>query len=736
MPYNPENIRKTLEKAIYNNQSVKMNYINNKGEPSSRILSNIKFTSQKHIKAFCHYKNEERTFSINNITDIKLLENIPTSENIYCGYLDEDYILKIVNTAKMLNKSIEIDYPFSSSIFDKRTIIIQDYEICQKELRKYIRTSSETLYLFNNIISIKIHGKHDYSEEDEYNTDNFEDDFIENTETNNDEFITEKTNFPKEYLEIKDLIENTENNIFITGGAGTGKSTLLKYIVGHTQKNCVVLAPTGIAAINANGQTIHRFFNFPTTLFDKKSIKINNMKKELFESLQMMIIDEISMVRVDILDAVDWALRLNRRNSKPFGGVQMVFVGDVFQLPPVLTAQDNDYIFTNYKSHYFFDAPVLQETDYQLKELTKVFRQDASEREFKETLNRIRIDEATDNDIRLLNSRMINIANNDDTIYLTTRREIATGINLKKINELPAPSIKYTGMIIDTFDIGDSNKITEDKLPAPYELVLKKGAQVMLLRNDKSGRWVNGTIGIIQELKETSISVLINGKLYSVEKETWEQIEYKYNVTENKIEKQIIGKYVQYPLQLAYAITIHKSQGMTFDKINIDIGQGAFTHGQIYVALSRCKTLNGINLNSRIDETDIIVDPKVLYWYKSKTNQNYELNNHELQRASLAKMFEERLSEALDIMDKQYNYQPLGLKKMVSQLGVRNAIRKLVNSPIPPKGLRILQNKGALHLSMEALILDDRWKNLFEEIDRENARRRLLQLGFDYLNQL
>ena len=547
--------------------------------------------------------------------------------------------------------------------------------------------------------------------------------------------MTEKTNFPEEYLEIIDLIENTENNIFITGGAGTGKSTLLKYIVEHTQKKCVVLAPTGVAAINANGQTIHSFFRFPITLFDKKSIKADNMKKELFESLQMMIIDEISMVRVDILDAVDCALQINRQNSKPFGGVQMVFVGDVFQLPPVLTAQDNDYIFTNYKSHYFFDAPVLQKTDYQLKELTNIFRQDASEREFKETLNRIRIGETTDNDIRLLNSRMTNIVNNDDTIYLTTRREIATDINSKKLNNLPVSSIKYKGLIIDAFDAGDGNKINEDKLPAPYELELKKGAQIMLLRNDKSGRWVNGTIGIIQELKETSISVLINRKLHSVEKETWEQIEYKYNITENKIEKQIIGKYVQYPLQLAYAITIHKSQGMTFDKINIDIGQGAFTHGQVYVALSRCKTLNGIKLNSRIDETDIIVDPKVLYWYKSKINPDYKPNNDELQRADLEKMFITRLSEALDIMDKQYNYQPTILKKMVSQLGVRNAIRKLVNTPDPPKGLQILKNKGALNLSMEALILDDKWKDLFEEVDKENARKRLLQLGFDYRNQ-
>jgi len=547
--------------------------------------------------------------------------------------------------------------------------------------------------------------------------------------------MTEKTNFPEEYLEIIDLIENTENNIFITGGAGTGKSTLLKYIVEHTQKKCVVLAPTGVAAINANGQTIHSFFRFPITLFDKKSIKANNIKKELFESLQMMIIDEISMVRVDILDAVDCALQINRQNSKPFGGVQMVFVGDVFQLPPVLTAQDNDYIFTNYKSHYFFDAPVLQKTDYQLKELTNIFRQDASEREFKETLNRIRIGETTDNDIRLLNSRMTNIVNNDDTIYLTTRREIATDINSKKLNNLPVSSIKYKGLIIDAFDAGDGNKINEDKLPAPYELELKKGAQIMLLRNDKSGRWVNGTIGIIQELKETSISVLINRKLHSVEKETWEQIEYKYNITENKIEKQIIGKYVQYPLQLAYAITIHKSQGMTFDKINIDIGQGAFTHGQVYVALSRCKTLNGIKLNSRIDETDIIVDPKVLYWYKSKINPDYKPNNDELQRADLEKMFITRLSEALDIMDKQYNYQPTILKKMVSQLGVRNAIRKLVNTPDPPKGLQILKNKGALNLSMEALILDDKWKDLFEEVDKENARKRLLQLGFDYRNQ-
>ena len=542
-----------------------------------------------------------------------------------------------------------------------------------------------------------------------------------------------QNNFPDEYNQIIDTVENTNNNVFITGGAGTGKSTLLKYIVEHTKKNYVVLAPTGVAAINVKGETIHRFFGFPPNLFDKKSIKKVSQKGELYKNLQMLIIDEISMVRVDILDSIDWSLRLNRGIDKPFGGVQIIFVGDVFQLPPVLSTDDNDFIFNNYKSHYFFDAPVLQETEYQFKELTKIFRQDPSEYEFKETLNRIRISETTNNDIRLINSRLnTTIAANENTIYLTTRREIAAGINLKKLNALQTAEKKYIGTIIDEFDTGEGNRINDDKLPAPYELILKNGSQVMFLRNDKSGRWVNGTIGIVQELQDTSISVIVNGKTYSVEKETWEQNSFKYNADENKIEKQIIGKYIQYPLQLAYAITIHKSQGMTFDTVNIDIGQGAFTHGQIYVALSRCRTLNGINLSTGIDDTDIIVDPRVLHYYRTQKNPDYEQNTKEQNISELSEMFKLRLDEAMEIMDRQYDYRPSILKKMVAQLGVRNAIRKLVNTPDPPKGLDTLKRCGALRLSMEALVLESRWQDLFTDTDRGNARKRLEKLGFDW----
>jgi len=625
--------------------------------------------------------------------------------------LEESYIIKIVNKAENKNKPIEIKYLSSSDPFVYTTHIIDECEIYEKDSKKYIRTSSDTFYLLKNIKSIQIYDNSSYNDSDVINT-------------------SGTFSFPKEYIEVIDIIENTNINIFVTGGAGTGKSTLLKHIVEHTKKKCVVLAPTGIAAINAGGQTIHSFFNFDISLFEKKTIKVNN-KKELYQSLEMIIIDEVSMVRVDIMDSIDWALKQNRNNNKPFGGVQMIFVGDVFQLPPVLTPQDNEYIFTNYKSHYFFDAPVLQETEYQFIELTKIFRQDVSEYEFIETLNRIRIDKTTDDDIRLLNSR-INYNPTNQAIYLTTIRETANDTNLKKLNSLSSPQKVYTGSIFNVFEGGEGNKINEDKLPAPYKLTLKTDAQVMLLRNDKLGRWVNGTIGTIKELEDTSISILVNGETYNVERETWEQYEYKYNSSQKKIEKQVVGKYVQFPLQLAYAITIHKSQGITFDKVIIDIGNGAFTHGQIYVALSRCRTLNGINLTKRVDGTDIIVDPRVLDYYRFKINPNYQLSSSELLKVEQEKMFSIRLYKALDIMSEQYDYQAPVLKKMVAQNGVRNTIRKLVNSPAPNKGLLTLKDKGALHLSMEALVLEEKWKNLFTETDKHNARQRLEQLEFDW----
>jgi uncharacterized protein (UPF0548 family) len=412
----------------------------------------------------------------------------------------------------------------------------------------------------------------------------------------------------------------------------------------------------------------------------------------------------------------------------------MIFVGDVFQVPPVLTIKDNDYIFQNYKSQYFFDAPCLNETKYQLNELTKIFRQDEDEEEFKNTLNRIRLNEITDKDLKLINSRYNQNYKNEDVIYLTTRREMANEINLEKLKNLSTPAIKYEGVFIDAFEKNEEKMQDEDRLPAPYNLTLKEGAQVVFVKNDKLKRWANGTIGKISKLSNNSIAVNIKDKIYNVNLETWEQVEYNYNKENNIIEKQIVGKYIQYPLRLAYAITIHKSQGMTFEKVFIDIGKGAFTHGQVYVALSRCRRLSGIHLTTTINETDIMVDPRVLYYYKTKTNPQFQLNSIERRIFELEKMFMVRLDEATDIMYEQYSYSAPVLKKMVSQLGVRNAVRKLVNSPKPNEGLLILKNKRALHLCMEALILENTWKDLFTENDRENAKKRLTQLGFDYRN--
>ena len=426
-----------------------------------------------------------------------------------------------------------------------------------------------------------------------------------------------------EFKTILDILDNTNTSVFITGKAGTGKSTLLRHFTTHTRKKFVVLAPTGVAALNVGGQTIHSFFRLPPRYIEPDEIKPDTQRSRLFKNLDIVIIDEVSMVRADLMHGIDIALRKNRNRPKePFGGVQMVFIGDLFQLDPVLQDHDIEAILNEYGGQYFFDAKAFKKFRYRFEELTTIFRQSPKQEQFKDLLNSIRNNKAQVKDMALLNAKHTSKAGKHrNSIYLTTRRDIARELNMDKLKKLPGQQKNYiaelTGEYASLPELGE--KILNDKFPAPYTLQLKKDAQIMMTKNDASRQWVNGSIGKIVKLEKNVITVELNGKKYKVGRVLWQEVEYTYNSKTSKIEEKVLGTFSQFPLQLSYAITIHKSQGKTFDKITIDTGTGAFAHGQLYVALSRCTTLEGIRLNKAIKKTDIIVDPRIISFYNTRT---------------------------------------------------------------------------------------------------------------------
>ncbi len=436
-----------------------------------------------------------------------------------------------------------------------------------------------------------------------------------------------------EFKEILRILNETNESVFISGKAGTGKSSLLQYFAKHTNKKYVILAPTGIAAMNVKGQTVHSFFKLPPRLIQAAQLKPEYSKNALYENIDMVIIDEVSMVSANLMEAVDMALRVNRnRLTEPFGGVQMVFIGDLFQLPPVVKNDLQEYFAVTYGGIYFFDSPVFK-TDftYHRKELTHIFRQ--KDEKFKKVLNHIRVNEARFEDFVLLNAQhRDNVGDNNSSVFLTTTNRNVKKINKENLENLPAKEFVFeavlTGKLKDEFERLkeqlSSKKISETefedeiemRFPTNVFLKLKVGAQVMLIKNDSMKRWVNGTVGIISRLTNREIWVEIDGQSYKMEQETWEEISYQYDAKQKEIKENILGKFTQFPVKLAWAMTIHKSQGKTFDKVVIDIGTGAFSHGQTYVALSRCKTLEGIVLNKEIRPSDVIVDDRVIAYYK------------------------------------------------------------------------------------------------------------------------
>ena len=426
----------------------------------------------------------------------------------------------------------------------------------------------------------------------------------------------------REWQQALQIVQYTRRSLFLTGRAGTGKSTFLRHIAQTTKKKFVVLAPTGIAAINAGGQTLHSFFKLPfhpllpndarySIRNIRKTLKYSGETTKLLRETELIIIDEISMVRADIIDFIDKVLRIYCRNMRePFGGKQLLLVGDIFQLEPVIKEEEWRLMQPFYSSAYFFSAKVWQEMHLVSIELRKVYRQ--SDTTFISLLDRIRQNHATDEDLRKINARTLSASEEDKNqtfeITLATRRDTVDYINDQHLTALEGAPTVFHGNIKGEFPL--------TSLPAPMELELKLGAQVIFVKNDKEKRWVNGTLGVVINIDEEEGIITVvdeDGHEHDVERELWENMRYTFNEKEQKIEEEQLGTFIQFPLRLAWAITVHKSQGLTFRKVRIDFsGGGAFAGGQTYVALSRCMSLEGITLEEPIHQRDIFVRAEVV----------------------------------------------------------------------------------------------------------------------------
>ena len=407
------------------------------------------------------------------------------------------------------------------------------------------------------------------------------------------------------------IIETTGTHLFLTGKAGTGKTTFLRRLREESSKRMVVLAPTGIAAINAGGVTIHSFFQLPFgpfvpgSTFSREQLRLTKRKLRLIRSLDLVVIDEISMVRADLLDAVDTALRMLRRSSQPFGGVQLLMIGDLQQLPPVVKDSERALLQQYYATPYFFGAQALQQTSFVTIELKHVYRQ--SDEAFISLLNRIREGKADAATLDELNKRYVpgfEPNGQEHYVRLTTHNKQADDINYQNLADLETPSHKFTATVTGTFP--------ELSYPTEYELELKEGAQVMFVKNDPEKRYYNGMIGTVTALSDSEVLVRpADGmEAIAVAPDTWNNAHFVLNEETKVVEEVVDGSFCQYPLKLAWAITIHKSQGLTFDRVMIN-ASAAFAHGQTYVALSRCRTLGGIVLTTPIPPQAIIVDNQV-----------------------------------------------------------------------------------------------------------------------------
>ena len=499
-----------------------------------------------------------------------------------------------------------------------------------------------------------------------------------------------------EFQDALNLIQFTRQSVFLTGKAGTGKSTFLKYVCANVKKKHVVLAPTGIAAINAGGSTLHSFFKLPfhplvpdDPNFSLKGGKLHSFLKystehrKLIKEIELVIIDEISMVRADIIDFIDKVLRVYSQNMRePFGGKQILLVGDVYQLEPVVKNDEREILNRFYPTPYFFSARVFNEIELVSIELTKVYRQ--TDKTFVSVLDHIRTNTAGAVDLQLLNTRYgteIEESESDMYVTLATRRDTVNFINEKKLAELPGESAILKGEIKGEFP--------ENSLPTLMELELKPGAQIIFIKNDPDKRWVNGTIATVSGIDEEDTLYVIteDGREFDVKKERWANIRYRYNEQEKKIEEEELGVFIQYPIRLAWAITIHKSQGLTFSRVVIDFTGGVFAGGQAYVALSRCTSLDGIQLKKPIARGDIFVRPEIVAFAQRFNNRQaidkaLKQAQADIQYKEAVKHFdegnfEEFLDQFFKAIHSRYDIERPIIKRFIrKKLGIINKLKE------------------------------------------------------------
>ncbi len=417
-----------------------------------------------------------------------------------------------------------------------------------------------------------------------------------------------------EQRRVFERIETTREHLFITGRAGTGKSTLLNYLSWHTSKTIVVCAPTGVAALNVGGQTIHSLLRLPIGVIADHKLEQSSDLKKMLNAIDTLVIDEVSMVSADVMDGIDRALRQARgRKHDPFGGVQLLMFGDPYQLPPVPPRDPHERAFfqDTYRSLWFFDARAWQTVPLSVVELGEVHRQ--NDDRFIEILAAVRhgvVDEEMAHELNTAGARPLP---NDDTITLATRNDTVNAINRRRLAEIPGKSLRAVAEITGDFQ--------QRALPADETLELKVGARVMFLRNDPDGRWVNGTLGTVSRIDRT-VWVDVDGEDHEVSPAVWERFQYRYDADTKTLEKDVVAEFQQFPLRLAWAVTIHKSQGHTYDAAIVDLGSRAFSAGQTYVALSRVRSLDGLYLTRPLRPSDVIVDRDVARFLLRKIHEH------------------------------------------------------------------------------------------------------------------
>lgn len=416
--------------------------------------------------------------------------------------------------------------------------------------------------------------------------------------------------FTPEHLDVLSILEDSNANLFLTGKAGTGKSTLIRHFRETTKKKVVVLAPTGLAALRVRGQTVHSFFRFPPRMLQKSEVRrIPN--NSVYRHVDTIIIDEASMLRADVLDLIDVCMRINGRDKHQlFGGAQIVLVGDLFQLPPIVTPAERIFFQQQYETPYIFSADAFKQGEFEVRELNDVFRQ--REQQFIEILNMIRLGDVSMDALTPVNQQVQQNMKESKHLILCPTNAAVDRINQDRLSRINQPECVFQARIEGDFPIEDR------VLPVELELHLKKGARVLFLKNDKGGQWVNGSLGTVHRVSQDAIEVKLdeNNEVVTVYQDVWENIRYSYNEETGEVEATPMGKLWQYPLRLAWAITIHKSQGMTFDRVCIDFRRAPFAHGQTYVALSRCRSIDGLTLTRPLYPNDVIVDDKIIDFHR------------------------------------------------------------------------------------------------------------------------